>query len=233
MLSLIVSRAGGTFGARSMSKSGMHDHHGAGGLSRSRALLRDLHPTDPLMTRYTYPHTIENGAGERITFARKAGGIAGERLEGENVVKPGAGPPMHVHHLQEEVLTVRQGRLGYQRPGQPPQYAGPGETVTFGAGEPHKFWNAGEGNLVCTGHIEPILNVEYFLTEMFASMKRNGGGRPSLFDMAFLATRYRSEFAVLEIPPALQRAVFPMIVALGRVLGRYRQYADAPPPVSR
>jgi quercetin dioxygenase-like cupin family protein len=185
------------------------------------------------MTRYTYPHTIENGAGERITFTLRAGGTAGERLEGENVVKPGAGPPMHVHYLQEEGLTVRQGRLGYQRPGQPPRYAGPGETVMFGAGEPHKFWNAGEGDLLCTGHIEPILGVEYFLTELFASMKRHGGDRPGLFDIAFLATRYRSEIAVLEIPVAVQRVVFPVIVALGHLLGRYRRYADAPPPASR
>lgn len=182
--------------------------------------------------RYTYPHTIENGTGESITFSRKAGGAAGERLEAENVVKPGAGPPMHIHHLQEEVLTVQQGRIGYQRLGQPPQYAGPGETVRFEAGEPHKFWNAGEGDLLCTGYIDPILNVEYFLTEMFASVKR-GGGRPELFDMAFLATRYRSELAVLEIPPAVQRFVFPVMVALGRLLGRYRRFADAPPPAPR
>ena len=182
--------------------------------------------------RYTYPHTIENGTGERITFSRTTGGTAGDRLEAENVVQPGAGPPMHVHHLQEEALTVRQGRMGYQRLRQQPQYAGPGETVTFGAGEPHKFWNAGEGDLLCTGYIDPILNVEYFLTEMFASVKR-GGGRPDPFDMAFLVTRYRSELGVLEIPPAVQRLVFPTMVALGRLLGRYRRYADAPSPARK
>jgi quercetin dioxygenase-like cupin family protein len=180
--------------------------------------------------RYAYPHTIENGTGERITFCRRAGSTTGDRLEAENLVKPGAGPPMHVHHLQEEALTVGQGRMGYQRFGQPPQYAGPGETVTFRAGEPHKFWNAGEGELVVTGYIEPILNVEYFLTEMFASVKRHGGGRPDPFDMAFLVTRYRNELGVPEIPAAMQRLVFPMMVALGRLLGRYRRYADAPPP---
>ncbi|HEU5042408.1 MAG TPA: cupin domain-containing protein [Gemmatimonadales bacterium] len=182
------------------------------------------------MSRYTYPHTIENGAGERITFARQVTSAAGGRLEGENVVTPGAGPPMHVHHLQEEVLTVRQGRMGYQRLGEPARYAGPGETVAFAPGEAHKFWNAGEEELLCTGHIEPVHNVEYFLTEMFASAKRHGG-RPGLFDVAFLATRFRSEYAVVEIPPAVQRVVFPALVALGRLLGRYERYAGAPPPV--
>jgi uncharacterized cupin superfamily protein len=185
------------------------------------------------MTRYTYPHTIDNGAGERITFIRKVAGTAGDRLEGENVAKPGAGPPMHLHHLQEEVLTVRDGRMGYQRLGEPPQFAGPGEIVAFGPGEAHKFWNAGEGDLLCTGHIEPVHNVEYFLTEMFASMKRHGRGRPDTFDVAFLATRYRSEYAVLEIPAAVQRVVFPVLIAVGRLLGRFKRYADAPPPVCR
>jgi quercetin dioxygenase-like cupin family protein len=185
------------------------------------------------MTRYTYPHTIDNGAGERITFARKGAGTAGDRLEGENVVSPGAGPPMHVHFLQEEVLTVRQGRMGYQKLGESARYAGPGETVAFGPGEAHKFWNAGDGDLRCTGHIQPVHNVEYFLTEMFASMKGHGGGRPGLFDVAFLATRYRSEYAVLEIPSPVQRLVFPVLVFAGRLLGHYRRYADAPPPVPR
>ena len=95
------------------------------------------------MSRYTYPHTIDNGAGERLTFLRRVPGSAGDRLEVENVVKPGAGPPMHVHYYQEEALTVQQGRIGYQRPGEPPQFAGPGESVAFKAGEPHRFWNAG------------------------------------------------------------------------------------------
>jgi quercetin dioxygenase-like cupin family protein len=185
------------------------------------------------MTRYTYPHTIENGAGERLTFVRKVAGTTGDRLEGENVAQPGAGPPMHAHHLQEEVLTVRDGRLGYQRLGKPPQFAGPGETVTFGPGEAHKFWNAGEAELWCTGYIEPAYNVEYFLTEMFASMQRSGAGRPDPFDAAFLATRYRSEFEVLEIPAAVRRIVFPVLVAVGRLLGRYERYADAPPPARR
>ena len=38
------------------------------------------------MARYTYPHTIEDGAGERITFSRRVPGPGGDRLEVENVV---------------------------------------------------------------------------------------------------------------------------------------------------
>lgn len=178
-----------------------------------------------------YPRSIDNGAGERITFLRRIPGPNGDRLEGENVAKPGSGPPMHVHYRQEEVFTVRQGRMGYQRAGEPARFAGPGETVAFAPGEPHRFWNAGEDDLRCTGHIEPAHNVEYLLTELFESSKRNGGARPSLLDVAFLTTRYRSEYGVAGIPDTVQRVAFPVIVALGSLLGRYWRYADAPEPL--
>lgn len=183
--------------------------------------------------RYPYPHTIENGAGERLTFIRRVPGVVGDRLEVENVVSPGSGPPMHIHHYQEEALTVQEGRIGFQRPGEPAQYAGPGETVTFKPGEAHRFWNAGDGDLRCTGYVEPADNIEYFLTELYASTRRSGGARPDPFDAAFLARRYRSEFALVEIPAVVQRFVFPAQVAIGSLRGRYRRFADAPEPVRR
>ncbi len=185
------------------------------------------------MAPYTYPHTIENGAGERLIFLRRVPGRTGDRIEGENVVAPGAGPPMHVHHYQEEVFTVQQGRIGFQRLGEPKRFAGPGETVAFAPGQPHRFWNAGEGELRCTAHIEPADNVEYLLTQIFESAKRSGGGRPDPFDAAFLMTRYRSEFATLEISSLVQRLLCPVLVAVGTLLGKYRRYADAPEPVQR
>jgi quercetin dioxygenase-like cupin family protein len=182
---------------------------------------------------YIYPHVIENGGGERVTFERRVSCPAGERLEGHILVEPGAGPPMHVHLLQEEGLTVQQGKIGYQRLGEVEQFAGPGETVVFKPGEAHRFWNAGEDELRCAAFIEPVDTVEYFLTEIFASMRRSGGKRPDLFDAAYLTRRYRTEFAMLDIPAPVQRFLFPVVVALGTLLGKYRRYADAPEPVRR
>lgn len=185
------------------------------------------------MSIYTYPHTVENGAGERLTFVRRVQDPAGDRLDAENVVKPGNGPPMHVHYYQEEALTVQQGRIGYQRPGEPPRFAEPGETVVFAPGEAHRFWNAGEEDLLCTGYIQPADNVEYFLTALFESQRKKGGSRPDVFEAAFLVRRYRSEFGMAEIPAVVQRFVFPMLVTVGRLLGKYRKYADAPEPIRR
>ena len=186
------------------------------------------------MPTYSYPHTIDDGAGERLTFLRRVpGNGGGERLEIQNVVAPGVGPIMHVHHYQEEVVTVQKGRVGYQRLGEEPRFAGPGETIAFKAGEVHRFWNAGQEDLVGTGYIEPADNIEYFLGAIYESRKRNGGVRPNPLDVAFLARRYRSEFGMAAIPAAVQRIMFPVMVAIGTLFGRYGKYADAPEPVRR
>jgi quercetin dioxygenase-like cupin family protein len=188
---------------------------------------------EPTTSSNTYPHTIDNGDGERLTFLRRVQNSAGDRLEVENVVKPGGGPPMHVHHYQEEALTVEQGKIGYQRAGEPPQFAERGETVVFAPGETHRFWNAGEEDLRCTGYIQPADNVEYFLTAIFESQRENGGSRPGPFEAAFLSRRFRSEFGMAEIPAPVPRFLFPVVVALGGLLGKYKRYADAPEPVTR
>jgi quercetin dioxygenase-like cupin family protein len=180
-----------------------------------------------------YPRTIENGGGERLTFVGVRRDERGEYLEAHNSVSPGAGPPMHVHYLQEEGLTVERGTIGYQMLGEEERRAGPGESATFAPGVPHRFWNAGEDELVCTGYARPPHNLEYFLTEIYASMRRNGGKRPGAFDGAYLSRRYRDEFAMLDIPQPFQRFVFPVVVAVGKALGWDRRFRDAPEPVRR
>jgi quercetin dioxygenase-like cupin family protein len=180
-----------------------------------------------------YPYTIENGAGEWLTFSRRTERSGAERVEGEARVAPGAGPPMHVHYLQDEAFTVLEGHLGYQIAGRPPAFAAPGETILFPAGQPHRFWNAGEDELRCSAYIEPAGNAEYFLSELFASQRRRGGQRPGIFDVAFLTRRYRSEYGFVAIPPIVQRLLFPLIVAIGSVLGRFDRYSDAPEPMRR
>jgi quercetin dioxygenase-like cupin family protein len=189
--------------------------------------------TTTTQTAGTYPHTIENGGGERLTFVRRVEGPAGVRLEVESLVEPGSGPPMHVHHHQEEALTVEEGRIAYQRPGEPAQFAECGETVVFQPGEAHRFWNPGDEQLRLTGYIQPADNVEYFLGAMFESQRENEGSRPGLFETAFLMRRFEGEFGMAEIPAPVQRFAFPVLAFVGRLLGKQRRYADAPEPVRR
>ncbi|MBC7842146.1 MAG: hypothetical protein H7099_07530 [Gemmatimonadaceae bacterium] len=69
------------------------------------------------------------------------------------------------------------------------------------------------------------------LSEIFGSTQRHGRNAPDLFESAFLARRYRSEFELLLVPQLVQQAVFPLLVGIGRLLGRYARYADAPEPI--
>jgi hypothetical protein len=47
---------------------------------------------------YSYPHTVENSARERITFVQRVQDPAGDRLEFENHLKLGSGPPINIHN---------------------------------------------------------------------------------------------------------------------------------------
>jgi quercetin dioxygenase-like cupin family protein len=181
--------------------------------------------------RYTYPHIIDNGAGEQLTFMKFIENESGGILEIENNVHPGGGPPMHVHHLQDESLTVIKGKLGAKIEGRDPTFHGKGETVTFRRGEVHRFWNAGEDTLTCRGSVTPANNLEYFLTEIFTSTKANGGKSPSAFDGAYLLSRYKSEVDMMEIPPFVKKIIFPITLMLGKLAGKHRKFSEAPEAV--
>jgi quercetin dioxygenase-like cupin family protein len=180
----------------------------------------------------TYPYTIDNGNGESITFTGRKQSPAGEYVEIDGVAQPGAGPPMHVHYLQEEAVRVVSGRVGYQVLGGEPKFAGPGESVTWPAGTAHKWWNAGTGEVRMVGGCTPPGNIEFFLSTLFASTKANGGKRPGLFDAAFLVTRYRTEYALLDLPALVTAVVIPIVYRIGVVLGKYKKFKDAPSPMS-
>ncbi len=185
-------------------------------------------PTPPMR----YPYTIENGRGEQLTFVGVTRDADGLRADAEGFAQPGAGAPMHVHYLQEEAVRVVRGRLGYQSPGGPEQFAEPGDLVVWPPGTAHRWWNAGPVELRTTGWCRPPDNVEFYLSTLFASAKAHGG-RPGLFDIAFLLRRYRREFEVLEIPLLVRRLVLPVVYVLGVVLGKYRKFATAPAPIVR
>ena len=44
-------------------------------------------------------------------------------------------------------------------------------------------------------------------------------------------TRYRSEYAMLELPVLVRRVLMSIVFVLGHALGKYRKYSDAPLPV--
>lgn len=178
----------------------------------------------------TLPHTIANITGEKLTFLRIIVRDGVEYLETESEVQPNAGPPMHVHHKQDESLTVLSGKVGYQELKGEKKYAGPGETVLFKAGVPHKFWNAGNEPLRMSGYASPANNIIYFLSQIYRSMNENGG-RPGMYDTAYLLDRYKTEFSMLEIPAFVQKIMFPVVLSLGNLNGKKKKFIDAPGPL--
>jgi mannose-6-phosphate isomerase-like protein (cupin superfamily) len=180
---------------------------------------------------FTYPHTIENCIGEKLTFLEHHKEVDGDKLIVENYVAPGVGPVMHTHWLQDECLTVVKGKIGYQVHGQPEQFADEGETVLFERGTPHRFWNAGEDILHCKGYIKPANSIVFFLSSIFEAQNKVGKAQPEKFDAAFLMTKYKSEFDLPEIPAFVKKTIIPMTYHIGRLLGKYKHFKNAPKAV--
>lgn len=179
---------------------------------------------------YQLPHTIKNISGETITFLQVIKEADGDKLLLENSVPPGEGPPMHNHFMQEESLTVVQGRIGYQVKGQEPKFAEAGATIVFAPGEAHKFWNAGKDELQCRGHIKPANTIVFFLSSVYAAQHKSGSEKPEIFDASYLLTRYSSEYDMNEIPWLVKKAIMPVVYVIGKLLGKYKHFKDAPAP---
>jgi quercetin dioxygenase-like cupin family protein len=193
--------------------------------------LKRINQTTSRMMDRKYPFTIDNGHGEELTFLGRSIKEGVEYLQVENCVSAGSGPPLHVHHLQYERVTVKEGNMGAQAAGETPQFYGPGEGATFSPGTIHRFWNSGDTPLRCEGEIWPPDNVEYFLSEIYRSIRSSSNGRPSAFDAAFLLNRYRTEFDMAEIPNFVKRVVFPVILFFGKLMGKHKKFSNAPEPI--
>jgi quercetin dioxygenase-like cupin family protein len=180
---------------------------------------------------YRFPHIIENCIGEKLIFKEVVQEPDGDKLLCENFVVPKSGPPMHTHFLQEEALTVVEGQIGYQVQGGQPQYAGVGETVVFKRGVPHRFWNAGDDILHCTGWVKPANTIVFYLTSVYAAQNKTGTARPETFDGAYLLKRYASEYDMAELPKFVKKIIIPVTYYMGRLLGKYKHFKNAPDPV--
>lgn len=135
---------------------------------------------------------------------------------------PGAsGPPPHVHFHQREEGVVKAGSLGARR-GKEKIVVPAGGTAVFPAGTVHAWWNAGSDLLKLSGRAIPAGDLDRYLQALFAVLNASPSGRPSIFYLAHVLWRHRHSQAVALPPRTIQRIVFPLIVLVGRVLGKYR-----------
>jgi hypothetical protein len=132
-----------------------------------------------------------------------------------------SGPPPHVHFHQREEGIVKAGSLGI-RIGRETARVPAGGTAVFPAGVVHAWWNAGEDLLELSGQVIPAGDLDCFLQALFAVLNASSSGRPSIFYLAHVLSRHSQTQAVTLPPRIIQRIVFPIILLVGRILGKYR-----------
>ena len=140
----------------------------------------------------------------------------------EGTLPPGAdGPPLHVHIQEHEEGVVKAGTLGALVGAEKIIVPG-GGTVSLPAGIAHRWWNAGDDLLEFNGQAVPAVDLDRFLQALFAVLNASPNGRPSIFYLAHVLWRHRDSHWIAAPPQAVQRIVFPVILFIGRILGKYR-----------
>jgi uncharacterized cupin superfamily protein len=132
-----------------------------------------------------------------------------------------SGPPLHIHFHQQEEGTVIAGQLGAQI-GKEKFTIPAGGTVAFAPGIVHNWWNAGDDLLELSGRATPAGDLDSYLQAVFAVLNASSSDRPSIFYMAHVMWRHRHTQAIMLVPLGAQRILFPVILFIGRTLGKYR-----------
>ena len=132
-----------------------------------------------------------------------------------------SGPPVHVHFHQREEGSVQAGTLGAQVENEKIVVPA-GGTAAFPAGVAHAWWNAGEDLLQLNGRAVPAADLDRYLQGLIAVLNAGAPGKPSIFYLAHVLWRHRHTQAVMVPPRAVQKIVFPVVLLVGSILGKYR-----------
>ena len=97
-----------------------------------------------------------------------------------------------------------------------------GGPVRLPMGSAHRWWNGGTETLQFDGFARPVIDLDRFLSATFDVINSGPARRPPLFYMAHLLWRHRKTQTVLVAPQWIQAVLFPTIVLVGTLLGRYR-----------
>lgn len=166
--------------------------------------------------------------GEKIIFRKTARDTAGELLQADLYLQPGAFVAAeHIHPQQEERFAVISGTLCGRVAGNELRSA-PGETVVVPRGTPHVWWNAGADELHVLVEVRPALRFENFF-EAFFGLAQDGKvnpktGLPNLIQLALLMRAFRPELVLAQPPQLVQTLLFGLLAPIGRLLGYRAEY---------
>ena len=152
---------------------------------------------------------------------REASGSVYLTLEG-SLPSGGKGPPLHKHIMEVEEGVVTSGTLGAIVDGKKIVVAA-GGSGSFPNGIVHSWWNEGEDTLLFNGRATPVVDLDNFLQALFAVINSGAvGKRPPMFYLAHVLWRHRHTQVIVVPPVAVQRIVFPVVLLVGHLLGKYR-----------
>jgi mannose-6-phosphate isomerase-like protein (cupin superfamily) len=166
--------------------------------------------------------------GEVLVFHRTAAETNGDFILVETIVhQDGFVAAAHVHPYQTERFEILEGALGL-RLGEQELVAGPGDVAVVPRRTPHRFWNAGTGDVRFLCEIRPALQFESLIETMFmlaAQGKTNRKGLPNPLRLAVIAKAHFDTVRLPFPPELLQRLGLALAAPLGRALG-YRAVAE-------
>lgn len=163
-------------------------------------------------------------AGQQIRFLKTAAETGGELLRiavtlaadssRVNAVK-------HIHPHQTETLTVRTGQMGINDDGQV-SVLGPGDTVTFTAGDAHAFWNAGDDAVELEIEVRPALQLELFMRFSLGLSQVGRTTRSGIplnpFRLGLLLAEFDDHLYIAGLPIWLQKWGAAVLAPIARLL---------------
>jgi quercetin dioxygenase-like cupin family protein len=178
-------------------------------------------PQTSIDTPHGWLTATNRHTGERLLMRRllRDGEMC---LEMKGTLPPNQdGPPLHRHFGEHEEGTVIAGTLGGEVDGVKIRVE-QGGLVRLPMGSAHRWWNGGTEALQFDGFVTPVVDLDRFLSAIFDVINSGPAHRPPVFYMAHLLWRHRKTQTVLIAPQWIQALLFPTIVLVGTLLGRYR-----------
>ncbi len=126
-----------------------------------------------------------------------------------------------MHTFEDEFGQVLSGTLSAELDGKVQKIEG-GGSAQFPKGRAHRWWNAGNEELVFRGVAKPAVDLDRYLQAMFEVINAGKAGRPPLYYMAHVLYRHRKTQTALMMPPRVQSIVLPILVGMGTLLGKYK-----------
>jgi len=157
--------------------------------------------------------------GERYLVLEAARDSGGEFVRIQDTAAPGPSRrQMSAHPAQRERFEVLSGTLGLTVEGEQ-HLLGPGDSFVVEPGARHLPRNTGDGELRFVAEMRPAGRFEEFLAEITAVNNTEREGLGYLLTVARVIDRFPDVEHPTPLPRALDRALFAILAAGGKLLG--------------